>query len=269
MIVIGEKINASNKSVGQAIADKDAAFIQKLASDQDAAGADYIDVNAGAGGGSWESPEAAIGWLVEVVQSVTDKPLTLDSDTGSVIEAALKKYSGDTVMINSVNADAERLDSIGRLAAERGASIVALAMGEGAIPDNVEDRMAACEQIMTHLNRLGVKEEQVFFDPLVLPISVDTGQALVTLRTLQRIMERYPAAHTTMGLSNISYGLPNRGVINRAFLLMSVAAGLDSAILDPLDDRMMTVVRAGDLLSGKDSGCKAYIRAHRKGLLVA
>jgi 5-methyltetrahydrofolate--homocysteine methyltransferase len=141
-------------------------------------------------------------------------------------------------------------------------------MGTEGIPDNVEERLAASALIMTHLTRLGVKEEQVFFDPLVLPISVDTTQALVTLKTIEGIKSRYPSAKTIMGLSNISFGLPKRAMINRAFLLMAAAAGLDAAILNPLDAKLMSYAKVADMLVGKDPACKGYIKAHRKGLLV-
>ena len=268
MLIIGEKINASNKSVGQAIDNKDREFLAGLARDQAAAGADFIDINAGVGQGAWEHPEAAMEWLVELVQAATDKPLAIDSDVPGVIEAALRKYSGDDVMINSVSADPEKLEAVGPLAVERQASLVALAMGRGRIPDNVEERLAACDEIMTYLTRLGLREDQVFFDPLVLPIAVDSTQGLVTLKTIEQIKSRYPTAKTVMGLSNISYGLPQRGVVNRAFLLMAVSAGLDAAILDPLDAKMMSFVRVADMLTGKDPSCKGYIRAHRKGLLL-
>jgi cobalamin-dependent methionine synthase I len=268
MLVVGENINASNKSVGQAISNKDREFLENLARAEDAAGADFIDVNTGVSQGAWEQPEAAMEWLVEVVQSVTDKPLAIDSDTPNVIKAALIKYRGDRVMINSVNAELERLEAVAPLAAERQASIVALVMGTAGIPDNVEERLAASALIMTHLTRLGVKEEQVFFDPLVLPISVDTTQALVTLKTIEGIKSRYPSAKTIMGLSNISFGLPERAMINRAFLLMAAAAGLDAAILNPLDAKLMSYAKVADMLVGKDLACKEYIKAHRKGLLV-
>ena len=268
MLVVGENINASNKSVGQAISNKDREFLENLARDEAAAGADFIDVNAGVGQGTWEHPEAAMEWLVEVIQAVTDKPLAIDSDVPSVIEAALRKYSGDKVMINSVNAETERLEAIGPLAAGRQAFLVALPMGTAGIPNSVEERLAACELIMTHLTRLGLKEEQVYFDPLVLPVSVDPTQAAVTLKTIEQIKSRFPSAKTVMGLSNISYGLPQRGMINRAFLVMAASAGLDAAILNPLDAKMMSFVRVADMLTGKDPSCKGYIRAHRKGLLV-
>ena len=268
MLIIGEKINASNKSVGQAIDNKDREFLAGLARDQAAAGADFIDVNAGVGQGAWEHPEAAMEWLVELVQAATDKPLAIDSDVPGVIEAALRKYSGDDVMINSVSAEPEKLEAVGLLAVERQASLVALAMGTGRIPDSVEERLAACDEIMTYLTRLGLREDQVFFDPLVLPIAVDSTQGLVTLKTIEQIKSRYPTAKTVMGLSNISYGLPQRGMVNRAFLLMAASAGLDAAILDPLDAKMMSFVRVADMLTGKDPSCKGYIRAHRKGMLL-
>lgn len=268
MLVIGEKINASNKSVGQAIADKNVEFLQNLAKAQAEAGADFIDANAGVGQDARDNSTAIMEWLIDILQQATDKPICIDSDDPAVVEAALGKYQGNSVMINSVNAEPDRLDSIGKLAANRNASLVALVMKEGGIPQTVEERMDAAETIMNHLTGLGVREEQVYFDPLVLPISVDQSQGLVTLNTIKAIKTRFPSAKTTMGLSNISYGLPNRGIINRSFMLMSMAVGLDSAILDPMDAKIMTLAKVGDLLVGKDSSCKKYIKAHRKGLLV-
>lgn len=268
MIVIGEKINASNRSVGQAIASRDREFLENLARAQSDAGADFIDVNAGAGQGSWENAGALMEWLVDVVQEATEKPLTIDSDVPDVVQAALGKCRGDTVMINSVNAEIDKLQKVGHLAAERGALLVALAMGEGGIPGTVEERLSACDVIMTQLERQGVSPDQIFFDPLVLPVAVDVSQGLVTLKTIEEIKSRYPSARTVMGLSNVSYGLPNRGLVNRAFLLMAAYAGLDAAILDPLDAKMMSFVKVADMLTGRDTACKGFIRAHRKGLLI-
>ena len=268
MLVIGENINASNKSVAEAIASRDREFLQNLARAQVEAGADFIDVNSGVGSGSPEYEPAIMGWLVEVVQEVTDRPLVIDSSSPGVIEAGLRKYRGERLMINSVTAELEKLVSIGSLAAERQAWLVALAMGADGIPGSVEERLATCEQIMAHLTQLGLKAEQIFFDPLILPIAVDSAQAIVTLRTLEQIKSRYPAAKTVVGLSNISYGLPCRGLANRAFLLMAAYAGLDAAILNPLDAKMMSSVKVADMLTGKDPLCKGYIRAHRQGILV-
>jgi cobalamin-dependent methionine synthase I len=277
MLIIGERINASNRSVGEAIASRDGEFIANLAKAQAAAGADFIDINAGtvfielnAGAEKVTSHKDTdtIEWLVEVVQTATDKPLTIDSESPDVIEAALRKYRGKELMINSVTAEKSRLESIGSLAAKHQASLVALAMGEEGIPATTEKRLDACETIMTYLTQIGMSAEQVFFDPLVLPISVDSSKGLVTLKTLEQIKYRYPAAKTVMGLSNISFGLPRRRLINRNFLLMAAYAGLDAAILDPIDAKLMSVIRVADLLMGKDPFCRDYMRAYRKGMIV-
>ncbi|HPC02887.1 MAG TPA: dihydropteroate synthase [Syntrophales bacterium] len=267
MLVVGEKINASIKSVGRAIRDRDEAFLTNLAKDQAGAGADFIDVNAGAGEGAWENAAAAMAWLIGHVQSATDRPLCIDSDDPAVLKTALKRYEGETVMINSVDAEPARLDTIGPLAAERGALLVALVMKEGGIPRTVEERLEAADFIMGRLGRYGVREDRVYFDPLVLPISVDTSQGLVTLRTIERIKARYPSAKTIMGLSNISFGLPGRGIVNRSFFLMAVAAGLDAAILNPLDPRLMSLVKVSEMLSNQDPMCRRFVRAFRKGTI--
>ena len=268
MLVIGEKINASIKSVGQAISNKDQEFLANLAVAQDDAGADYIDVNAGVGQDAREDASAIMEWVIDVVQNATDKPVCVDSDDPAVLEAALNKYRGEAVMINSVNAEPERLESVGRLAADRKASLIALVMKEEGIPRTVEERLDAAEIIIKHLTRLGIQEDKIYFDPLVLPISVDSTQGLITIKTIEQIKSRYPSAKTVMGLSNISFGLPNRGMVNRSFMLMAASAGLDAAIMNPLDAKIMSLVKVADMLTAKDPRCKGFIRAHRKGLLI-
>lgn len=268
MLVIGEKINASNKSVAEAIARRDEAYLANLAKAQDSAGADYIDVNVGSGQGTQQDEIIAMKWLVEIVQTTTAKPLAIDSDSADVIDSALQKYQGEQVLINSVTAEPARLASIGSLAAERHAWIIALAMGVEGIPDSVEKRLAACELIAKHLTGLGMTEAQIFFDPLVLPISVDPTQGLVTLKTIEQIKHHFPDARTVIGLSNISYGLPKRHLINRAFMLMAAYAGLDAIIADPLDAKAMSLVKVANMLVGKDKSCRGYLGAHRKGVIV-
>ena len=268
MLVIGENINASNKSVAEAIVKRDEEFLVNLAKSQVVAGADFIDVNTGGAYASVREASAAISWLVGIIQTVVDKPLAIDSDDPEVIKAALEEYRGEKLMINSVTAEPARLESIAPLVAERKAWVVALAMGTDGIPDRVEERLAACEQIMEYLSGLGIKPEQVLFDPLVLPIAVDTHQGLVTLKTIEEVKSRYPEAKIVMGLSNISYGLPKRKLVNRAFLLMAAYAGLDAVIVDPLDSKAMSLIKVADMLMGKDASCRAYLKAHRKGNIV-
>jgi len=268
MLVIGENINASNRSVAEAIARRDREFVANLARAEAAAGADFIDINSSMRNGSPEDEAVTMEWLVEVVQGATDKPIAIDSEVTSLIEAGLGKYNGKRLIINSVTAEPERLASIGSLAAEHHAWLVALAMGTDGIPTSVEGRLAACEQIMAYLTRLGLEAGQIFFDPLILPIAVDSAQGVVTLKALEQIKSRYPGVNTVLGLSNISYGLPCRSLVNRAFLLMAAYAGLDAVILDPLDAKMMSLIKMADMLTGKDASCRGYIRAHQKGILV-
>jgi 5-methyltetrahydrofolate--homocysteine methyltransferase len=268
MLVIGEKINASSNAVAEAIAKRDEEFLVNLAKAQILAGADFVDVNAGSGHGSLQEATADIRWLVGIIQAAIEQPLSIDSDSAEVMKAALKEYSGEQVIINSVTAEPARLEAIGPLVAERQAWVIALAMGTDGIPARVEQRLIACERIMSYLSDLGVRADQVLFDPLVLPIAVDTNQGLVTLKTIEEIKSSYPDAGVVMGLSNISYGLPTRKLVNRAFLLMAAYAGLDAAIVDPLDSRAMSLIKVADMLLGKDSSCRAYLRAHRKGDIV-
>jgi len=121
---------------------------------------------------------------------------------------------------------------------------------------------------MEQLTHLGLSEERILFDPLVLPIAVDSTQGLVTLKTIEQIKSRYPNARTVMGLSNISYGLPNRKLVNQAFLVMATYAGLDAVILNPLDAKTMSFIKTANMLTSRDPMCKEYIRAHRKGILI-
>jgi cobalamin-dependent methionine synthase I len=269
MLVIGEKINASSRLVAEAIIARNEGYMKGLAKAQADAGADFIDVNVGTAKQTKQEQVVAMEWAVEAVQTATDRPLTIDSDIPDVIEAGIRKCNKEELMINSVNAESEKLEAIGRLAIGHQVRLVALAMSDEGIPRTAEERLAACEVIMEHLARLGISEEQVYFDPLVLPVSVDSGQALITLKTIERIKSQYPKAKTVMGLSNISYGLPNRKLVNRAFLLMAAHAGLDAVILDPLDARAMSLIKAADVLIEKDPQCRRYIRAHRRGTLAA
>jgi cobalamin-dependent methionine synthase I len=268
MLVIGENINASSRPVAEAIARKDREFVASLARAEADAGADFIDINSGMKNSSQEAEAATMEWLVEVVQEATDKPISIDSEVSSLIEAGLGKYQGERLIINSVTAEPERLASISSLAAEHHAWLVALAMGTNGIPTTMAERLDACEQIMAHLTRLGLKPEQIFFDPLILPIAVDSTQGIITLKTLEQIKSRYPGVKTVLGLSNISYGLPCRKLVNRAFLLMAAYAGLDAVILNPLDTKVMSLIKAANVLTGKDASCRGYLRAHQKGILV-
>jgi 5-methyltetrahydrofolate--homocysteine methyltransferase len=262
VLIIGERINATNKKVARAIRERDSLFIQGMASAQIAAGANYLDVNAGAGGSGNE--EELMEWLVDTVQAVSNKALVIDSAEPKVVEAGLRRCQDRTAIINSITAEPRRLEALSPLVVDYDAEVIALAMDEGGISDSTEGRINACDRIAQRLTALGIPLHKILFDPMVLPIGVDSKLGITTLNTLEQIKSRYIQARTTLGLSNISYALPNREIINRTFLIMAMYAGLDSAIVDPLDSKLMNSIKVGEMLLGRDSFCKDYLAAHRR-----
>jgi 5-methyltetrahydrofolate--homocysteine methyltransferase len=264
MIVIGEKINATRSAVRDIIEQRRADQLVDLAKMQAAAGAAYIDVNVGTGRGTRQDEVEAMQWAVGVLNTAVDKPLCIDSADPVVMAAGLEAMAQRPAMINSTKADAKYLESVLPLAARFKAPVVALAMDGKGIPETVEGRIAACRMIAAACREFAVPIESVFFDPLVLPVSTDARQGKVTLDTLAAIKQSFPGARTTLGLSNISFGLPGRALVNAAFLQMAIYAGLDAAIMDPLNEGMMQAARTGDALMGKDRHFRKYSRAFRK-----
>jgi 5-methyltetrahydrofolate--homocysteine methyltransferase len=263
LTIIGEKINGTRRKVAQAIAEREAAPIQELAVSQAKAGAAWLDANAGTR--SSAEPDDLV-WLVETIQAVVETPLSLDSANPAAVEAALNVVK-QAPMINSISGEARRLERMLPLAAEHGCSVIALAMDGAGIPETCEGRLEVAGKLMAATRAAGVPDDHVYLDPLAMTLATKAESALVTLDTLRAMRREFPQAHLTMGLSNISFGLPARSTINRAFLTLALAAGLDSAILDPLDQELMAAVIAADLVLGRDHRCLNYTRAYRAGLL--
>jgi len=264
MIVIGEKINASRSAVRTIIEERQEDQLVSLAEKQAAAGATYIDVNVGTGKGTQQDEIDAMQWAVTTLNKVIEKPLCIDSADPVVLEAGLEAMAGRPAMINSTKADAKNLNAVLPLAARFDTPVVALAMDDLGIPKCVTGRINACRAIAEGCQAHNVPISSVFFDPLVLPVSTDGSQGKVTLDTLAAIKENFPEAKTTMGLSNISFGLPGRALMNAAFLQMAIYAGLDGTIMDPLNENMMQAARTGGALMGKDRHFRKYSRAFRK-----
>jgi 5-methyltetrahydrofolate corrinoid/iron sulfur protein methyltransferase len=263
MILIGEKINATLPSIRSVIQNRDEGAISGLAKRQAEAGSTFIDVNVGTGVGSRQEEVRSMEWAVEAIQSEVEVPLSIDSSDPAVLEAGLKRGNGTPSMVNSTKAERECLEEIVPLASAYHSPLIALAMDESGIPETVQDRLHACEKIAEACERWGVPMENVFFDPLVLPIGTDITKGMVTLETVTEIRKEFPEAKTVLGVSNISYGLPARSRLNAAFLHMAIYAGLDAAIVDLLDDDIMGEVRAAEVLVGKDRHCRRYTRAFR------
>ncbi|AEE96281.1 methyltetrahydrofolate cobalamin methyltransferase [Mahella australiensis] len=264
MIIIGEKINTSIKAIRPAVENQDAGVIQEVALKQVEAGAHYIDVNCGTF--PTKEPEL-LQWLVETVQQVTDKPLCIDSPNPNALKKALAANKNGKPLVNSITAEKERYDAILPLIVEYDTSVVALCMDDSGMPETADERLAIAERLVESLNKEGIKLEDIYFDPMVRPVGTGSHYGVVALDTISRIMKEFPGVHTTCGLSNISFGLPGRKLINQAFLILAIGAGLDSAILDPLDKRIMSFVYAAELLKDKDPYCLNYITAFREGRL--
>lgn len=266
MIIIGERINSTRKSISEAIRSRNAAFILKEADIQRLAGAEFIDVNCAVTSGDEVQD---IDWVVSVIQSeIPDASICIDSPNYLAIDRALKVYKGKGgILINSITADDDRIGAILPLAMEYGAYVVALTMTERGMPDTAQERFEIAAVIMEKVRQRGFKPERLYFDPLIRPVSTEPGQAAEFLKSIP-LIKSLGSARTICGLSNISYGLPRRSIINSSFLSMAVQAGLDAAILDPTDANIISTVRASRALLGQDEYCGEYIKAFREGKLV-
>lgn len=268
MLVIAEKINATRKSVAKAMAERDAAFVKNLIHVQDAAGCDYLDLNVGRGGIDSRQAMDDMRWLLDLALDATETPFCVDSSDPKVMNAAAEHLSGRRKwLLNSVNAERESLEKMLPIAAGHKVPLIALAMGGTAVPKEPVARMEACETIYQKAIDLQIPPDQIYFDPLVLPAGADASAPDVAVKTIALIKERFPESKTSVGLSNVSYGLPVRSLVNQAFAVVCVFAGADMAIVDPTDRQMRRIILAAEALSGKDEFCMAYLQAYRQGRL--
>ncbi len=260
MLVIAERINATRSSIARAMEERDAEFIAREARRQAEAGADFIDVNAGATPGS---ELESLKWAVGVVRQATDLPICLDSPGPEVLGAGLELIEGDPVMLNSATAEDGKMLPVMELAAEADALLVALAMDDAGLPGTAERRVEIAGRLVEAAESVGLPRDRLYIDPCIQPISTSADQAVACMDAVRRIMAEFEGVHTTCGLSNISFGLPNRKLLNRIYLACLMAHGLDGAILDPTEEGIMDVVVAGEALMGRDEFCMNYLQAMR------
>ena len=260
MLIIGERINTSRKEIAQAVEKKDAGFIQQQAVRQVESGAGMLDLNVGT---RVTSELEDMEWMVKTVQEVSEVPLCLDSPNPQALEVGLKLSKGES-LVNSITAEKERAEAILPLIKEYGARVVALTMDERGIPEGAPERLRISENIIKMLKDYDISLEKVYFDLLVQPLSTNSKNGVIVLESMRKLKESFPSAKVVLGLSNISFGLPRRKLINRTFLAMALAAGLDAVIIDPLDSKIMDTLKAGRALTGEDEYCLDYIKASRE-----
>jgi len=260
MIVIGERINGMYTDVKRAIRKRNKEVIQKLALDQIEASANILDVNVGTASAK---PDKAMAWLVKTIQEVTDTQLSLDSTRLEVIKAGLEVVSNPPV-INSTQADPERLEIYLNMAAGADASLIALTMDKQGVPQDVDRRVELSGNIVMAAMEAGFPMEKLFIDPIIQPVNVAQSQGDFVLQALGQM--RYlsdPPPHFVVGLSNISQGAQERELINRTYLVMCIAMGLDAAIMDPFDKELMDAMITAELLLNKQIYSDSYLVAYR------
>lgn len=261
MLIIGELINGMYKNVREAIKNKDKAAICKLAMDQITQGSDALDVNTGPASAT---PVEAMQWLISSIREVTNTPLCIDSTKPDVVEAALK-ICGPNAIINSTTADDEKLEKLLPLAKKYNASIIGLAMDKVGVPRDAAMRMELAVKIIATCQDAGIDASKIFIDPIVLPVNVAQAQGVEVLESIKQFkIISDPPPKTVVGLSNVSQGAQFRPLINRTFLTMAIACGLDAAILDPLDKDLMDELITAELLLNKHIYCDSYIDAYKK-----
>ena len=260
MLIVGELINASRKLIQTAIKEANSAYIQQVAAEQFAAGAHYIDVNAGVFVG--EEAEY-LKWLVTNVQQAVNAPCCIDSPDPKAIEVALSVHQG-IPMLNSISLEKERYDVFLPLIAGTDFKVVALCMSDEGMPETAEARVKIADKLINELTKNGVAIDNIYVDPLVQPLSTSDIYGVEFLKAVETIMTAYPGVHTMCGLSNISFGLPERKFLNRTFGIMAIDRGLDGMITNPLDKEFMASVIAAEALRGKDEYCGMYLAAYRK-----
>jgi cobalamin-dependent methionine synthase I len=268
MLIVGERINTSRKVKGEPIIENavrawDAAYFIDLAKKQVEAGASYIDVNAGT---LLEGEPDAIEWLVTTIQGAMDVPCAIDSPNPIAIERALKVHKGQA-MINSITAEAVRYKNVLPLVKEYDTKVIALSMGDEGIPGDAEGRISVARELIGNLINEGIKLDNIYSDPLVFPIANGMEYGIAVLDTIRTIKAEFPGIHASAGVSNVSHGMPQRKFLNQAFMVMCMTAGLDAAIVDPMDKQLMALVYATEALLGRDEFCAEYISASREGKL--
>ncbi|MCJ7835276.1 methyltetrahydrofolate cobalamin methyltransferase [Cuneatibacter sp. NSJ-177] len=266
MILIGEKINGSIPAVAEAIARRDGEFIKNRARMQAEANATFIDCCASV-------PEAeeveTLHWMIDCIQDVTDLPISVDSPSAAVLAEAYR-FCRKPGLFNSVSGEGSKLDTIFPIMAQEANQewqVIALLSDDTGIPKCAADRLRVFDKIMKKAEEYQIAPGRIHIDPLVEMLCTSEDGIATNIEVIRTVRERYPEIHITAAVSNISFNLPARKLINQGFLVLAMNAGLDSGILDPTNRDLLGLVYATEALLGMDDYCMEYIGAYRDGLI--
>ena len=266
MIIIGEKINGSIPAVAEALANRDAELIKQRAIAQTNAGASYIDCCASV-------PEAeeveTLKWMIDCIQEVTDVPISVDSPSADVLVQAYK-FCKKPGIFNSVSGEGDKIDKIFPVMAlpeNKDWQVIALLSDDTGIPKCAEDRLKVFEKIMAKAKEYGISPDRIHIDPLVEMLCTSEDGIAMNVEVISTVRKLYPSIHITAAVSNISFNLPVRKLINYGFVVLAMNAGLDSAIMDPTNRDMLGLVYATEELLCLDDYFMEYIGAYREGMI--
>ncbi len=260
MLIIGEKLNGFIPAVKTAINGRDEAYLKNLAIAQERSGADYLDICAAVDN---DAEVETLEWLIRLAEGSSSLPVCIDSANPDAIAAVLPQCKR-TGIVNSVSMESGKVETIFPLIADTGWKCIALLCSNSGIPDSVGDRIRIFEDILEQAKAYGISEDRLLIDPIVRTLSTDETALTTFAACTREIRARSKDVRVVSGLSNISYGLPARTLINHAFLILAMQSGMDSAILDPTDREMIGLMHAAQSLLGEDEYCMDYISAFRE-----
>lgn len=256
MIIVGERLNSTRSRVFQALERRDEKYLVGEAKKQEAAGASYIDLNAAA---LLDNESETLKWAIPILQRELNIPISIDTPNPEAMEEALKVHKGQAIM-NSISGESRRITSFLPLINKYRPRVIVLCLDDDGLPKTSDKELSIAARMVSVLDKEGVKPEDIFIDPLVRPVGVDQKAGELFLESLEKIKKSFPQVKTIAGISNVSFGLPRRKLLNRNFLVLALKAGLDAAILDPFDREIMAALSAAEALIGKDPSLKNYLR---------
>ena len=262
MIIIGERINSTRKPITAALEARNADYILYEARRQWDAGAAYLDVNTAMMRAN--EPEV-MTWVIELIQGEFPEVLVaIDSANPAAVEAGLKAHKGRPIL-NSINGEKQRMEALIPLIREYKPRVIGLTIHDDGVTQDADERYGIGAELIELLSKNDIDLDDIFIDPLIFPVSAELQAGNISLTIMGRLKENFPGVHTVCGLSNISFGLPERKLINQVYMMLAMGRGLDAAIVDPLDRRMIATIITASTLLGQDKVCKNYLKAYRRG----
>jgi cobalamin-dependent methionine synthase I len=255
LIIVGERLNSSRRIVLEALQKRDAEYLCSQGLAQEKAGAAYVDLNAAA---MMDKEIDTLCWAIPLIQRAVNVPLALDTPKPEAMEAALKVHQGQA-LLNSLSGESAAIEAMLPLIKRYRPRVIALCLDKDGPPENENVAVSRAQRMSEILLSAGLHVDDIFIDPLVRPIGVDHKSGMVFLETVAKIKNSLPGTRTIAGISNVSFGLPQRRLLNRTFLALALTKGLDAAICDPLDGDIQAVIAASEALLGQDPSLKRYL----------